>query len=580
MSRKGKGHNTLTNLHRVSVSQDTELSLLPPSAEQVKLPLTPGSDFDFDGHTSNFVFPLHNAAKNGNLCELTALLALPGSNPFKQDFKGRTPLHYAAVFGNQKTALLMVTEILNSGVIVNAVNVDHDRSILINVQDANGETAVHLGAKTGHRKIVQLLLFSAADVNIKCKNGVEPIELIYANVPQAMCAVFDTAIRYKSEQQDPFSLLESELLAYALKNSASRCKEILVHPLVRLFLHFKWNKVRPFFWASIVIHTLWLLVFSTFLLDLYLHRCPYIRTNNTSTLDDNNDSSSNNFELESLEASLISIVMGLKELYQLFSVPTFLYYFSKLENLGQLLLIVIVALTTLPVWTYLLGSRPSVTIQPWQYQAAAFGIFLAWTLILGQIGKTPRLGLYVEILLQVLKSFGLFVLTFTSLLTAFALSFSILMPQSKSFSSWPLALSKVLIMMTGELNYDEIFYNGDDGDQPIPFRTTGHILFALFVVIVTIILFNLLIGLTVSDIQVREILLFGVICPIRKVPKELRSEVKELAMQNMIGEGGGGDCTSNAGDDPSIKAENLKVIIKDVLLQVLQEHFNRETPKS
>ncbi|XP_035710209.1 transient receptor potential channel pyrexia isoform X2 [Folsomia candida] len=541
MSRKGKGHNTLTNLHRVSVSQDTELSLLPPSAEQVKLPLTPGSDFDFDGHTSNFVFPLHNAAKNGNLCELTALLALPGSNPFKQDFKGRTPLHYAAVFGNQKTALLMVTEILNSGVIVNAVNVDHDRSILINVQDANGETAVHLGAKTGHRKIVQLLLFSAADVNIKCKNGVEPIELIYANVPQAMCAVFDTAIRYKSgeieddnfdllldfgaivgypdeqEQQDPFSLLESELLAYALKNSASRCKEILVHPLVRLFLHFKWNKVRPFFWASIVIHTLWLLVFSTFLLDLYLHRCPYIRTNNTSTLDDNNDSSSNNFELESLEgvncagddinvnlawlASLISIVMGLKELYQLFSVPTFLYYFSKLENLGQLLLIVIVALTTLPVWTYLLGSRPSVTIQPWQYQAAAFGIFLAWTLILGQIGKTPRLGLYVEILLQVLKSFGLFVLTFTSLLTAFALSFSILMPQSKSFSSWPLALSKVLIMMTGELNYDEIFYNGDDGDQPIPFRTTGHILFALFVVIVTIILFNLLIGLTVSDIQ-------------------------------------------------------------------------------
>lgn len=34
---------------------------------------------------------------------------------------------------------------------------------------------------------------------------------------------------------------------------------------------------------------------------------------------------------------------------------------------------------------------------------------------------------------QVLKSFGLFVLTFTSLLTAFALSFSILMPQVCSF---------------------------------------------------------------------------------------------------------------------------------------------------
>ncbi len=55
--------------------------------------------------------------------------------------------------------------------------------------------------------------------------------------------------------------------------------------------------------------------------------------------------------------------------------------------------------------------------------------------------------------------------------------------------------------MTGELNYDEVFHAEDDED-PIPFKTTGYILFALFTVIVTIILFNLLIGLTVSDIQV------------------------------------------------------------------------------
>jgi hypothetical protein len=56
-------------------------------------------------------------------------------------------------------------------------------------------------------------------------------------------------------------------------------------------------------------------------------------------------------------------------------------------------------------------------------------------------------------------------------------------------------------MMTGELNYDEIFYN-EEG-EPIPFQTTEHVLFALFTITVTIILFNLLIGLTVSDIQVR-----------------------------------------------------------------------------
>jgi hypothetical protein len=127
--------------------------------------------------------------------------------------------------------------------------------------------------------------------------------------------------------------------------------------------------------------------------------------------------------------SSISILMFFKELFELCSVPTYGFYFSKLENWGQLLLMVLVGLTTLPVWNHLLYKGPHTTIHAWQYQAAAFGVFLAWTLILGQIGQTPRLGIYVEILLRVLKSFGLFVLTFTSLLTAFALSFSILMPQ-------------------------------------------------------------------------------------------------------------------------------------------------------
>lgn len=72
--------------------------------------------------------------------------------------------------------------------------------------------------------------------------------------------------------------------------------------------------------------------------------------------------------------------------------------------------------------------------------------------------------------------------------------------QNEAFGTWPLALSKVLVMMTGELNYDEVFFS-EEGDQ-MPFKVTGHILFAIFTVIVTIILFNLLIGLTVSDIQV------------------------------------------------------------------------------
>jgi len=79
------------------------------------------------------------------------------------------------------------------------------------------------------------------------------------------------------------------------------------------------------------------------------------------------------------------------------------------------------------------------------------------------------------------------------------------------FSSIPSALSKVLVMMTGELNYDDIFHSGDDDEASmgiLPFPISTQLFFVAFVIMVTIILFNLLIGFTVSDIQVGLISFF------------------------------------------------------------------------
>lgn len=52
-------------------------------------------------------------------------------------------------------------------------------------------------------------------------------------------------------------------------------------------------------------------------------------------------------------------------------------------------------------------------------------------------------------------------------------------------------------MMSGELEFEDIFY----GDVPIQFPVTSHGMFFAFVLLVTIILTNLLVGLAVSDIQ-------------------------------------------------------------------------------
>lgn len=55
-------------------------------------------------------------------------------------------------------------------------------------------------------------------------------------------------------------------------------------------------------------------------------------------------------------------------------------------------------------------------------------------------------------------------------------------------------------MMAGELEFEDIFYREDDNDE-LKYPVTSHIVFFGFVLLITIILTNLMVGLAVSDIQ-------------------------------------------------------------------------------
>ena len=60
------------------------------------------------------------------------------------------------------------------------------------------------------------------------------------------------------------------------------------------------------------------------------------------------------------------------------------------------------------------------------------------------------------------------------------------------------AVVKSLVMMAGELEYEDFIYENGTALYPM----TGHLMILLFVVLISIILMNLLVGLAVSDIQV------------------------------------------------------------------------------
>ena len=173
-----------------------------------------------------------------------------------------------------------------------------------------------------------------------------------------------------------------------------------------------------------------------------------------------------------------------------------------------------------------------IEIKAWQYHAAAFGTALAWFINLIMIGKIPRLGLYIQMAATVTLSFLKFGLAFLSLLLSFALSFTIVFPREPAFSNSNFILAqimKVIVMMSGELEYNNLIYrqsqnielerhkiNGEDGKKEVIFNGTmsvntetdnlmfpftGHLLLGGFVFFVTIILMNLLVGIAIADVQ-------------------------------------------------------------------------------
>lgn len=108
-------------------------------------------------------------------------------------------------------------------------------------------------------------------------------------------------------------------------------------------------------------------------------------------------------------------------------------------------------------------------------------------------------------------NFATFLMAYSCLLIAFGLSFSVLFSNYPAFHL-PAGLVKTVMMMSGELEYEDIFYNNCTNSQ-IQYPFTAHGMFLVFVLLVTVILTNLLVGLAVSDIQVRSYVFE--ICPVK-----------------------------------------------------------------
>ena len=127
------------------------------------------------------------------------------------------------------------------------------------------------------------------------------------------------------------------------------------------------------------------------------------------------------------------------------------------------------------------------------------------------IQKLPKLGIYILMFNTIIKTFMQFVLVFILFLLGFSISFFMLVQNQGPFDTMGKAFGKSLVMMIGEFEYEGIFEFWSDDlcdeadcpgfDQINFYHNTMFVMFIFFIVTMTIIVSNMLVGLAVDDIK-------------------------------------------------------------------------------
>lgn len=128
-------------------------------------------------------------------------------------------------------------------------------------------------------------------------------------------------------------------------------------------------------------------------------------------------------------------------------------------------------------------------------EIGAFAVFLSWMVFLLFIQKVPMIGIYVAMFVDVVSTFAGFIPILAIFVVGYSFAFHILLGNQAVFSSIPESFATITVMMIGELDYSDKFFGDGLYTKQISF-----VLFYIFLVIMTIIIMNLLVGLAVGDI--------------------------------------------------------------------------------
>nr|AOR81472.1 TRPA5-1 [Nilaparvata lugens] len=504
----------LTAGAQVSLSQPNNKSLLHMAAENSS-PETLRLLLDFGKRTMvsemfEGMTPLQLACRKGLVDCVRVLIEYGGDVKQKTGVVGDylisrgTCLHLAARYGHLK-----VVEFL----------VQFDRSLLSIPNDDNWYP-LHVAARSGKVDCVHFMIVHGADLSKqvvdRAGNPNTAVDLIACFIPQPHTffqRIFDESIetnghptnhihcqiKYKYNVLIPSDREKRQLKALVSLiniNNDYFLEKTLLHPMIESFLYLKWQRLKIFFIAVVMLYVTFTVSFTALSVTM-LERA----TNNNQSTQQNNPIIS--FVKEYVSSSpLVSsesvvmfnkllalgslLIIGPVEIYQALTLRR--CYFLKIESWLKATIMV------LTVWTLVLDSDSDMQTRS---SISAVIILCSWSELLFLLACLPNWGFSILMFCRVAQNVIKVLVTFSCLIVGFSFAFMVLFQSSEPFVSFWLSFLKVMVMMT-EYDYGDLFSAREGQDY------LARTIFLVFLILVSIVMMNLMVGIAVSDIALLE----------------------------------------------------------------------------
>lgn len=251
---------------------------------------------------------------------------------------------------------------------------------------------------------------------------------------------------------------------------------LLEHPLAKQLMLRKWKLYRPLFYLPRIFSFLLLFILTIYVL---ITPAPQIKSTKTISL--------------SITAHLIirwiiivlSTINILKILLEVILFRGLRVPFAQLFGLISFLSSII---------AFIPFKKQTDDIIVWQWELAAFAILMQWFNMAVILRSVPFIGNFFVMIESILSKFVLLLFVTCPLLISFTMSTKMIFFNQPAFVTVRNAMHKSSSMIIGELDYETLFFSKST-------FTIAAFLFIPFVVIMTIVFMNLVLGITIGDIK-------------------------------------------------------------------------------